>query len=51
MERKNQLGDLGDNIKMDLKGIGSESVDWVKVAWDMVSMRAPVNTIMILRVS
>jgi hypothetical protein len=26
--------DWGDNIKVDIRGIGCKSVDWIHVAWD-----------------
>jgi hypothetical protein len=39
-----------DNIKMDLREIGWEGVDWMHLAWDRDHWRAVVNTIMNLRV-
>jgi hypothetical protein len=35
-----------NNIKMDLKGIGSEGVDWVHVPQDRDQWRAIVNKAM-----
>jgi hypothetical protein len=40
-----------DNIKMDIKEIGWDSMDWIDVAQDRDHWRTVVNTIMILRVS
>jgi hypothetical protein len=40
-----------DDVKMDLKGIGYEDVDCIKLALNRVQERAVVNTIMNLRVS
>jgi hypothetical protein len=34
-----------DNIKTDLSEIGSEGVDWICLAQDMVEWRAFVNTV------
>jgi len=39
-----------DNIRMDLKSIGREGVDWVYLAEDRDQWRAVVNTVMRLRV-
>jgi hypothetical protein len=39
-----------DNIKMDLKEIGWDGVDWVDLARDSDQWRALVNTVMKLRV-
>jgi hypothetical protein len=39
-----------DNIKMDLKEIGWDGVDWVALAQDRDHWRALVNTVMNLRV-
>jgi hypothetical protein len=36
---------LEDDIEMDLKEIGSESVDWIQLPQDMVHWRALVNTV------
>jgi hypothetical protein len=39
-----------DNIKMDLGKIGWGGVDWIVLAQDRDKWRAPVNTLMNLRV-
>jgi hypothetical protein len=39
-----------DNIKMDLREIGWDGVDWVDMAQDRDQWRALVNTVMNLRV-
>jgi hypothetical protein len=39
-----------DNIKMDLREIGRDGVDWVDLALDRDHWRALVNTVMNLRV-
>jgi hypothetical protein len=39
-----------DNIKMDLREIGSVDVDWIHWAQDRDMWRALVNTVMNLRV-
>jgi hypothetical protein len=39
-----------DNIKMDLKKIGIEGANWIRLAQDRVQWRAFVNTVMNLRV-
>jgi hypothetical protein len=39
-----------DNIKMDLREIGYDGVDWVDLAQDRGHWRALVNTVMNLRV-
>jgi hypothetical protein len=39
-----------DNSKMDLREIGFEDVDWIHLAQDRDRWRAPVNTVMNLRV-
>jgi hypothetical protein len=39
-----------DNIKMDLREIGIERVNWIRLAQDRVQWRAFVNTVMNLRV-
>jgi hypothetical protein len=38
-----------DNIKMDLREIGFGDVDWIHLAQDRDRWRAPVNTVMNLR--
>jgi hypothetical protein len=40
-----------DNIKIDLREIGWDSMDWVDLAQDRDQWRALVNTVMKLRVS
>jgi hypothetical protein len=39
-----------DNIKMDLKEIGIDGANWIRLAQDRAQWRACVNTVMILRV-
>jgi hypothetical protein len=39
-----------DNIKMDLRDIGWDGVDWVDLAQDRHQWRALVNTVMNLRI-
>jgi hypothetical protein len=39
-----------DNIKMDLREIGIDVVNWIRLAQDRVQWRACVNTVMNLRV-
>jgi hypothetical protein len=39
-----------DNIKMDLREIGWDVMDWIKLAHDRDQRRALVNTVMNLRV-
>jgi hypothetical protein len=39
-----------DNIKMNLREIGSGSMDWIDLAQDRDHCRALVNTVMNLRV-
>jgi hypothetical protein len=39
-----------DNIKMDLRGIGWDGMDWIDLAQDRDRLRALVNTIMNLQV-
>jgi hypothetical protein len=39
-----------DNIKMDLRGIGWDSMDWIELAEDRDQWRALVNTVTNLRV-
>jgi hypothetical protein len=38
-----------DNIKMDLREIGWDGVDWIELAQDRDQWRAIVNTVMSLR--
>jgi hypothetical protein len=38
-----------DNIKMDLRGIGCDGMDWIDLAQDRNQWRALVNTVMNLR--
>jgi hypothetical protein len=39
-----------DNIKIDLREIGWDDMDWIDLAQDMEQWRAFVNTVMNLRV-
>jgi hypothetical protein len=39
-----------DNIKMDLREIGLDGMDWIELAQDRDQWRALVNTVMDLRV-
>jgi hypothetical protein len=39
-----------DNIRMDLREIGWDSMDWIDLAQDRVQWRALVNTVMNIRV-
>jgi hypothetical protein len=39
-----------DNIKMDLREIGWDSVDWIDMAQDRDQWRAPLNTVLNLLV-
>jgi hypothetical protein len=39
-----------DNIKMDLREIGWDHMDWVDLAWNKDQWRALVNTVMNLGV-
>jgi hypothetical protein len=41
---------LTDNIKMDLREIGWDGVDWIDMAQDRNKWRALVNTVLNLRV-
>jgi hypothetical protein len=54
-EGKRPLGRPGrwrvDNIKMDLREIGSDGMDWIDLAQDRDQWMALVNTVMNLRVS
>jgi hypothetical protein len=52
-EVKGMLGrsrHVWDNIEMDLKDIGYEDMDWIDLAQDTDQWRAPVSTIINLRV-
>jgi hypothetical protein len=53
-ERKRPLGRPRrrwvDNIKMDLREIGWDSMDWIELAQDRDQWRALVNTVMNIRV-
>jgi hypothetical protein len=40
-----------DNIKIDLREIGIDGENWIRLAQDRVQWRAFVNTVMNLRVS
>jgi hypothetical protein len=39
-----------DNIKLDLREIGIDEANWIRLAQDRVQWRAFVNTVMKLRV-
>jgi hypothetical protein len=39
-----------DNIKMDLREVGIDGANWIRLAQDRVQWRAFVNTVMNLRV-
>jgi hypothetical protein len=39
-----------DNIKMDLREIGIDGANWIRLAQDRVQWRASVNTVMNLLV-
>jgi hypothetical protein len=39
-----------DNIKMDIREIGWDGMDWIDLAQDRDQWRAPVNVVMNLRV-
>jgi hypothetical protein len=41
---------MEDNIKMDLKGIGWDGVDWIRLAQDTDQCRKLVKTVMNFRV-
>jgi hypothetical protein len=40
-----------DNIKMDLREIGCDDIDWIDLAQNRDQWRALVNTVMNLRVT
>jgi len=52
-ERKRPLGRprrrWDGNIKMDLREIGIDGVNWIQLAQDRIQWRACVNTVMNLR--
>jgi hypothetical protein len=54
-EGKRPLGRLKrrsvDNVKMDLREIGWDGVDWIDMAQDKDQWRALVNTVMNIRVA
>jgi hypothetical protein len=39
-----------DNIRMDLREMGLEGVDWIQLAQDRVQWRASVNSVINLKV-
>jgi hypothetical protein len=41
----------GDSVKMDIREIGLEGVDWIHLAQDMDRWRALVNTVMNLPIA
>jgi hypothetical protein len=45
------IGRWVDNIKMDVKEIGWDGIDWIELAQDWDQWRALVNKVMNLRVS
>jgi hypothetical protein len=49
-EEKRPLGRWVDNIKINLREIGWDGMDWIDQAQDMDQWRALVNTVMNLRV-
>jgi len=46
---KRLLGRQKDNIRMDLKGIGWDGVNWIRLAQDRDQWRGLVNVVMNLR--
>jgi hypothetical protein len=50
MEMGRQRRRWVDNIKMDLRAIGWDGVDWMYMAQDRDQWRALVNTVLNLRV-
>jgi hypothetical protein len=49
-EKRNAYRILVDNIKMDLREIGWDDMDWIDLAQDRDQWRALVNTVMNLQV-
>jgi hypothetical protein len=41
---------LEDNIKMDVRVMGRDGIDWIHFPQDRDQLRPPVNTLMMLRV-
>jgi hypothetical protein len=50
-EERPQLGTWENGIKMDLKGMECEAVDWIYASLDSVQWLDFMNTVMNLRVS
>jgi hypothetical protein len=54
-ERKRPLGRprhrWADNIKIDLREIGWDGMDWIDLAWDRNQWRTVVNTVINIRVA
>jgi hypothetical protein len=48
--RKETSWKMGDGIKMDLRDIGWEDVEWFQLAQDRGQWRAVVNAVMNLRI-
>jgi len=42
---------MGNNIRMDVREVGWEAVDWVHLGQDRDQWRTPVNTVMKFQVS
>jgi hypothetical protein len=49
-ESKKERNHWVDNIKIDLREIGWDGVDWMRMAQDSDQWRALVNTVLNLRV-